>query len=48
MNGNRSSVASVSKAREKLGWTATHTLDDICKSSWKWQSHNPGGYGGGT
>lgn len=31
-------------AKELLGWEATHTLDDMCASSWKWQSMNPNGY----
>jgi UDP-glucose 4-epimerase len=38
------SVARVDKARAKLGWTSSHTLDDICQSSWNWQSKNPAGY----
>jgi UDP-glucose 4-epimerase len=32
------------RAREELGWTATHTLDDMTGSSWAWQSRNPNGY----
>ncbi|MBE5996950.1 MAG: UDP-glucose 4-epimerase GalE [Lachnospiraceae bacterium] len=32
------------KAKEVLGWTAELTLDDMCASSWKWQSLNPEGY----
>ena len=32
------------KAKEVLGWTAELTLDDMCASSWKWQSGNPEGY----
>jgi UDP-glucose 4-epimerase len=39
------SVARVDKARDTLGWTSGHTLDDICQSSWNWQSRNPEGYG---
>jgi UDP-glucose 4-epimerase len=39
------SVARVDKARDMLGWTSGHTLDDICQSSWNWQSRNPEGYG---
>ncbi|MCU7995072.1 UDP-glucose 4-epimerase GalE [Shewanella glacialipiscicola] len=31
-------------AREDLGWQATHTLEDMAKSSWHWQSTNPTGY----
>jgi UDP-glucose 4-epimerase len=38
------SVARVDKARDTLGWTSSHTLDDICQSSWNWQSKNPAGY----
>ena len=33
-----------SKAKEVLGWSAELTLDDMCESSWKWQSGNPEGY----
>ena len=40
------SVARVDKAREILGWKSIHTLDDICQSSWNWQSKNPAGYRG--
>ena len=32
------------KAKEVLGWSAELTLDDMCESSWKWQSQNPEGY----
>ncbi|WP_236772656.1 UDP-glucose 4-epimerase GalE [Aliarcobacter cryaerophilus] len=32
------------KAKEILGWEAKHSLDDMCKSSWNWQSKNPKGY----
>src|SRR5574344_984135 len=32
------------KAKEILGWEAKHNLEDMCKSSWKWQSKNPRGY----
>ncbi|MCZ8320933.1 MAG: UDP-glucose 4-epimerase GalE [Novosphingobium sp.] len=38
------SVASIEKATRLLNWTATHTLVDICQSTWKWQSRNPRGY----
>ena len=31
-------------AREALGWQAELDLDDMCRSSWKWQSMNPNGY----
>ena len=32
------------KAKEILKWEAKHSLDDMCKSSWNWQSKNPKGY----
>ena len=28
------------KAKEILGWEAKHNLEDMCKSSWNWQSKN--------
>lgn len=31
-------------AKEELGWTAEYDIDDMCESSWKWQSNNPDGY----
>ncbi len=36
--------ADASKAREKLGWAAQKTLEDMCRDSWRWQSQNPNGY----
>jgi UDP-glucose 4-epimerase len=27
-----------------LDWRATHTVEDMANSSWKWQSNNPDGY----
>ncbi len=36
--------AAPQKAKTELGWQATHTLEDMAKSSWKWQSTNPNGY----
>ncbi|MDP4119541.1 MAG: UDP-glucose 4-epimerase GalE [Bacillota bacterium] len=32
------------KAREKLHWTAEKTIEDMCRDSWNWQSHNQNGY----
>ena len=29
-----------SKAREKLGWTAEKSLEDMCRDSWHWQTCN--------
>ena len=34
------------KAREELGWEAKYGIDEMCASSWKWQSMNPNGYKG--
>ncbi len=31
-------------AKEKLGWEAEYTLDDMVRDSWNWQSNNPNGY----
>ena len=31
-------------AKEELGWTAEYDLDDMCRTSWNWQSNNPDGY----
>lgn len=36
--------ADPSKAREVLGWTAQRNLEDMCRDTWNWQSHNPEGY----
>ena len=33
-----------SKAAKILGWKATHTIKDMCRDSWRWQSNNPKGY----
>lgn len=41
-----SCFADVSLAKEKLGWQAKKSLEDMCESSWKWQSSNPNGYKG--
>ena len=32
------------KSAAVLGWKATHTLEDMCRDSWNWQSKNPMGY----
>lgn len=32
------------KAKAELGWEATLGIDEMCASSWKWQSMNPDGY----
>ena len=36
--------ADATKSREKLGWQAEKTLEDMCRDSWNWQSKNPNGY----
>lgn len=36
--------ADATKAQQKLGWRAKHTLEDMCRDSWNWQSNNPKGY----
>ncbi len=27
-----------------LGWTASYTLEDMCRDAWNWQKNNPNGY----
>ncbi len=39
------SLASVEKAKRLLNWQAELTIDDMCASTWAWQSQNPDGYG---
>lgn len=36
--------ADPSRARKELGWTAQRGLEEMCASSWNWQSQNPKGY----
>ncbi len=36
--------ADPAKAEKVLGWKATHTLEEMCEDSWRWQSQNPNGY----
>lgn len=36
--------ADASKAAKILGWTAGKNLEDMCRDSWNWQSHNINGY----
>ncbi|MDY6007392.1 MAG: UDP-glucose 4-epimerase GalE [Gemmiger sp.] len=33
-----------SKAKRELGWEAQYGIDEMCRDSWNWQSHNPDGY----
>ncbi len=37
--------ADPSYAEEALGWKATRTLEKMVEDTWRWQSHNPNGYG---
>ena len=37
--------ADPAKSEKLLGWKAEHTLSDMCRDSWNWQSKNPQGYG---
>ncbi len=39
-----SCYADPTKANRELGFCATHTLDDMCADTWKWQTQNPNGY----
>jgi len=36
--------ANPSFAKEVLGWQANRNINEMCESSWKWQSNNPNGY----
>lgn len=36
--------SSPDKSAEKLGWRAEYDLEDMCRDTWNWQSHNPMGY----
>ncbi len=31
-------------AQKTLGWKAAHSLEDMCRDAWRWQSINPRGY----
>jgi UDP-glucose 4-epimerase len=37
--------ADPSRARRVLGWTATRTVQDMCRDHWRWQSSHPWGFG---
>ena len=41
-----SCYADPAKAARELSFQATHTLEDMCRDSWNWQSKNPNGYKG--
>ena len=36
--------ADASKAEKELHWKARYDIEDMCRDSWNWQSHNPNGY----
>ena len=36
--------ADPARARDELGWEARYGIEEMCASSWKWQSMNPDGY----
>lgn len=38
------SVAGIDKATRLLGWRARFGIDEMCASTWHWQSGNPDGY----
>ncbi|MEM6727933.1 MAG: UDP-glucose 4-epimerase GalE [Pseudomonadota bacterium] len=38
-------LATTDKAARLLGWKAERGVDDMCASTWGWQSQNPEGYG---
>jgi UDP-glucose 4-epimerase len=37
--------ADASRAEEVLGWRASHTLESIVETAWRWHSTHPAGYG---
>lgn len=39
-----SCYADPTKAKEEIGFVATHTLEDMCNDTWRWQTKNPNGY----
>lgn len=41
------SYADPDKAARELNWRAQRGLAEMCADSWRWQSHNPNGYGAG-
>ena len=36
--------ADPAKALQEMGWKAQYGIEEMCASSWKWQSMNPNGY----
>ena len=37
-------IADSSEAKRRLGWSTQHSLEDMCRDGWAWQSANPAGY----
>lgn len=36
--------ANVNLAKKRLGWVAKKNINDMCSSTWNWQSKNPNGF----
>lgn len=36
--------ANAEKAKKLLGWQTKMSIEDMCRDTWNWQSHNPDGY----
>lgn len=36
--------ADPAKAKDELGWTAQHSIEEMCEDNWRWQFNNPNGY----
>ncbi|MDR2723158.1 MAG: UDP-glucose 4-epimerase GalE [Cellulomonadaceae bacterium] len=36
--------ADPTRANTELGWQATHTIEQMCEDTWRWQSANPTGF----
>lgn len=36
--------ANADKAKTVLGWSAQHSLEDMCRDAWNWQHNNPNGF----
>lgn len=32
------------RSEKLLGWKATHSVEDMCRDAWNWQTKNPAGY----
>ena len=41
---NPITYADPAKSEQILHWRATHSVEDMCRDSWNWQSQNPHGY----